>query len=85
VDIIIPVARHTLVLRVVIGLGRVALVAGSDYVLPQQGIATQVMIEPDILTPAVGRVTLVAIVCELAGVHVTDAVAARALLTQLLF
>ena len=84
-NIVILVTRHALVLRIVISLGRMALVAGGYDVLPKQRIVAQVVVEADILAPPVSRMTLAAIFTELTHMNIADPVTADALLAQFLF
>src|SRR5579863_3831985 len=61
-----------------------ALLARHRDVQPEQRIARQVVIEDHAVAPAHGRMTLLALAPELAGVHVIRPVAGEALARQLL-
>jgi hypothetical protein len=61
-----------------------ALAAGDDDVLSEEGKLRQVVIEMDVVAPSLRRVTLSAVRAELAEMNITDAMTVGTLLAQLL-
>ena len=84
VDVHLLMTRKAVLVRVLIGSGRMALAAGDDDVLSEEGKLRQVVIEMDVVAPSLRRVTLSAVRAELAEMNITDAMTVGTLLAQLL-
>ena len=84
VDVHLLMTRKAVLMRILISPGRMALAAGDDDVLPEEGELRQVVIEMDVVAPSLRRVTLSAVRAELSEMNITDAMTIGALLAHLL-